>query len=151
MCDTARRARIPDIVRRAVRAKARCVHTPSQFVADEVIESFAADPERVRAVHSGIPERAEVDQERAKQAVADLLPDGTSRVIVSLATAEPRKDLPGLVAAFDELAADRPDVTLVLAGPVGWGEQELSRAIGASPHADGSFEPAGSTTRPSPD
>jgi len=132
MCDGPTLA-YPELIRRAVRAGA-FVHTPSVFVAEEVIETFGADPERVRAVHSGIPERAEVDQERAKQAVADLLPDGTGRVIVSLATAEPRKDLPGLVAAFDELAGDRPDVTLVLAGPVGWGEQELSRAIAASPH-----------------
>jgi glycosyltransferase involved in cell wall biosynthesis len=133
MCDRPTLA-YPELIRRAVRAGA-FVHTPSMFVAAEVIESFGADPDRVRAVHSGIPERAEVDRERAKQAVADLLPDGTGRVIVSLATAEPRKDLPGLVAAFDELAVDRPDVTLVLAGPVGWGEHELSRAIGASPHA----------------
>jgi len=134
MCDGPTRA-YPDLIRRALRAGA-FVHTPSVFVAEEVVESFGADPERVRAVHSGIPERPEVDQGRAQHAVAALLPEGARRLIVSLATAEPRKDLPGLVAAFDELAGDRSDVTLVLAGPAGWGEQELSRAIGASPYGE---------------
>jgi glycosyltransferase involved in cell wall biosynthesis len=64
------------------------------------------------------------------------LPKGAERFIVSLATAEPRKDLPGLVAAFDELAGDRPDVALVLVGPPGWGERDLVRAVAASPFSD---------------
>jgi glycosyltransferase involved in cell wall biosynthesis len=134
MCDDATRA-FPDLVRRAVRSGA-FVHTPSAFVAGEVIEAFGADPDRVRAVHSGIPRRSEGAAGDAKRAVADLLPVGAERFIVSLATAEPRKDLPGLVAAFSELAGDRPDVALVLAGPVGWGEEDLVRAVSASPFSE---------------
>jgi glycosyltransferase involved in cell wall biosynthesis len=131
MCDDATRA-FPDLVRRAVRSGA-FVHTPSAFVAGEVIEAFGADPERVRAVHSGIPRRPRGGGADAARAVAGLLPEGAERFIVSLATAEPRKDLPGLVAAFSELAGGRPDVALVLAGPAGWGEEELARAVSASP------------------
>jgi len=130
MCDGPTLA-YPDLVRRAVRSGA-FVHTPSAFVADEVVEAFGADPDRVRAVHSGIPRRPDSDDGTPKRSVTNLLPEGTDRFIVSLATAEPRKDLPGLVSAFDELAADRPDVALVLAGPPGWGEQDLVRAVSAS-------------------
>lgn len=36
-------------------------------------------------------------------------------------TREPRKNLPTLLAAFDLLAAELPDVDLVLVGPAGWG------------------------------
>jgi glycosyltransferase involved in cell wall biosynthesis len=123
----------PERIRRALR-RGTWVHTPSQFVADEVIESFGADPARVRAVHSGVPVTAAdgpLDDEGAQR----LLPTGTTDIVLSLSTAEPRKDLPGLVAAFDLIAAERPGLTLVLAGPPGWGEESLSEAIGRSSFA----------------
>ena len=125
----------PDLIRRAVRSGA-FVHTPSAFVAGEVVEAFGADPDRVRAVHSGIPGRREGDDANSKPVVTGLLPAGAGRFIVSLATAEPRKDLPGLVLAFSELAGSRPDVGLVLAGPPGWGDQQLAQAVAASPFSE---------------
>ncbi|MGH9047435.1 MAG: glycosyltransferase family 4 protein [Acidimicrobiales bacterium] len=120
----------PDLIRRALGTGA-FVHTPSRFVADEVIEVFGADPDRVRAVHSGVPLRPPA----ASGTTAGVaLPPGTDRFILSMATAEPRKDLPGLVAAFDQVAADRPDVALVLAGPAGWGADALAQAVTAARH-----------------
>jgi glycosyltransferase involved in cell wall biosynthesis len=49
--------------------------------------------------------------------------------VAFLGTAEPRKNLPGLVGAFAAVAADRPDLRLVLAGGDGWGTTELRAAI----------------------
>ena len=49
-----------------------------------------------------------------------------------MGTAEPRKDLPGLVRAFSAVAARQEDVALVLVGPPGWGEQALTSAVAAS-------------------
>jgi glycosyltransferase involved in cell wall biosynthesis len=46
--------KFPALIRRAV-AEGAWVHTPSQFVADQVIADLSVDPERVRAVHHGIP------------------------------------------------------------------------------------------------
>lgn len=51
-------------------------------------------------------------------------------------TVEPRKNLPGLIRAFAEVAAREPDLTLVLAGRPGWGGDEVATAIAASPVAD---------------
>lgn len=48
--------------------------------------------------------------------------------VLSLSTLEPRKNLPGLLEAFVRLA--RPDLTLVVAGPTGWGEALAPRAAG---------------------
>lgn len=120
----------PSLIRRALRGGA-FVHTPSAFVAQEVVEWFGVDPDRVRAVHSGIPEHAGRG-DAAAPFPADLLPAGAGRYVLSLATAEPRKDLPVLVRAFDELAGDHPDVALVLAGQPGWGEQALTDALARS-------------------
>ena len=62
------------------------------------------------------------------------LPAGTERYVLAVGTAEPRKDLPGLVRAFDQLAGERADLALVLAGPDGWGTEALAAAIDASAH-----------------
>ena len=57
---------------------------------------------------------------------------GQERFCLAIGTAEPRKDLPGLVQAFAAVAErQEPDVALVLAGPPGWGEQALESAVAA--------------------
>jgi alpha-1,3-rhamnosyl/mannosyltransferase len=61
------------------------------------------------------------------------LPEGTERYVLALGTVEPRKDLPGLVTAFDRMAGDHGPVALVLAGGAGWGDDALSRAVAGSP------------------
>ena len=43
-------------------------------------------------------------------------PGGADRYLLAVGTVEPRKDLPTLVAAFDDLAARHPDLRLVIAG-----------------------------------
>jgi alpha-1,3-rhamnosyl/mannosyltransferase len=65
-----------------------------------------------------------------------VLPPRTNRYVLSIGTAEPRKDLTGLVRAFGEVAADRPDLALVLAGPDGWGTQALDEAVASSAFRD---------------
>jgi glycosyltransferase involved in cell wall biosynthesis len=117
----------PGLVREAVRRGA-WVHTPSAFVAAEVVDALGADPDRVRAVHSGVPPLPAPDP----GVPGRYLPEGTSRYVLAVGTAEPRKDLPGLVRAFDELARERPDLALVLAGPDGWGSDALAHAVAAS-------------------
>lgn len=129
LCDAAS-LRFPALIRRAVAAGA-WVHTPSAFVAAEVVDAFGVPPERVRAVHSGIPPlppRVCADERPA----AAGLPAGTRRYLLAVGTAEPRKDLPGLVSAFESLAGDRPDLALVLAGADGWGAAALDEAVAAS-------------------
>ena len=53
-------------------------------------------------------------------AARDGGPAGGRPYILSLGRAEPRKDLPLLVRAFDQVADQHPDVDLVIAGPPGW-------------------------------
>jgi glycosyltransferase involved in cell wall biosynthesis len=122
----------PNLIRRAL-ARGAWVHTDSAFVAGEVVEAFGADPGRVHTVWPGVPALPAPSAARAAEVRARLLPPETARYCLAVGTAEPRKDLPGLVRAFDAVAARRPDVSLVLAGPPGWGEEPLTRAVEASP------------------
>jgi glycosyltransferase involved in cell wall biosynthesis len=123
----------PDLVRRAV-AEGAWVHTPSQYVAEQVVEQFSVPPDRVRAVHHGIP-LAPV-RRHPVTAPPIRLPDGCHRYILAVGTVEPRKDYPLLVTAFDEIAAAHSEVALVVVGQDGWGAERFLAAVDASPWRD---------------
>jgi glycosyltransferase involved in cell wall biosynthesis len=112
----------PALVQRAVRRGA-WVHTPSSFVANEVVDLLGVDPARVVAVHHGIPA---VGGARARSVEA--------LYVLALGTVEPRKDLPSLVRAFDAVAAGHPDLSLVVAGPDGWGSDAFAAAMASARH-----------------
>jgi len=116
------------LVRRAV-GEGAFVHTPSQFVAEEVIEHFGAPPERVRAVHHGIPAGAAgtgaPNQTRGKARVG-------GPYLLALGTIEPRKDFPRLVRAFDAIASSHPDLRLIVVGGRGWGAEAFDEAVASS-------------------
>lgn len=123
LCDRSTLA-YPHLVRRALLDGA-WVHTHCEYVADEVVEHFGADPARVRAIAPGVPSLPPPDV----QAAACHLPAGTAHYVLAVGTHEPRKDLPGLVRAFDAVASRRKDLSLVLAGPRGWGSGDLAAAL----------------------
>jgi len=117
----------PGLIERALRRGA-WVHTDSDFVRHEVIDHFKADPDRVVTVPLGVTPPPTGDPGRGRALV------GSDVFVLALGTVEPRKNLPTLVRAFDELAARHPDLRLALAGPDGWGVAELDGAIGAAAH-----------------
>lgn len=116
----------PEMVRRAV-ARGAWVHTPSRFVAEEVVEHFDVPPDRVVPVAHGIP---------AESAVPSPVPLVSPPYVLAIATIEPRKDLPSLVVAFDRLARDHADLRLVVAGPDGWGTEAYEAAVASAAHRD---------------
>jgi glycosyltransferase involved in cell wall biosynthesis len=127
LCDAATLA-FPRLIARAV-GRGAWIHTDSEFVAGEVLEAFEVAPERVRVVHPGVPPLPHLETDAAQRILDRWEGLRGRRFVLSVGTAEPRKDLPGLVEAFDQVAAQEDDVALVLAGPPGWGEQELDAAI----------------------
>ena len=137
LCDAPTLA-YPQLIRRAVDDGA-WVHTPSEFVAGEVVAEFDIDPARVRAVHHGLPDLAgpgPTDSESSASPGEALLPEGCRRYVLAVGTIEPRKDYPLLVRAFGAVAAAHPDVALVIIGSDGWGAARLGEAIEGSPVRD---------------
>ena len=61
---------------------------------------------------------------------------GDDPYILSVSTLEPRKNHARLVKAFEQLAARRPSIRLVLVGGAGWHSQGLRRSLLESPMAD---------------
>ncbi len=122
LCDSATLI-FPKMVQRAIDAGA-FVHTPSQFVADEVIENFRVSPDKVVAIHHGIPR---IDPEMDLENV-HVHPLEGKKFVLALGTVEPRKDFPLLVRAVDEISSEISDLILVIAGKDGWGTQSLTSA-----------------------
>lgn len=115
----------PALIRRALRRGA-WVHAPSHATADEVVATFDAEPERVVVVPLGVtrpPADAPGDAHEGRRLA------NAERYFLALGTVEPRKGLPTLVAAFDEVVATHGDVRLVIAGPDGWGSTALEAAL----------------------
>jgi glycosyltransferase involved in cell wall biosynthesis len=122
-------AQLTPLLRRAI-ARGVVIHTGSDFVADEIRDLFDLPPERVVRVYSGIATPATSGDPARGRALA-----GGDRSLLAIGTIEPRKNLPGLVRAFDLVAATDPDVRLVIAGGDGWGVDALEAAVAASPFA----------------
>jgi glycosyltransferase involved in cell wall biosynthesis len=126
---TAATLQYPPLLRRAIRQGA-WVHTPSAFVADEVIERLGADPGRVVAIASGVPPVATADPSTGRRVA------GGDRYILTIGTIEPRKDHAGLVRAFDRVADRQHDIRLVIAGIDGWGSDTLVATMQRARHRD---------------
>jgi glycosyltransferase involved in cell wall biosynthesis len=129
MCDDYTQT-FPPLVRRAIRQGA-WVHTPSAFVREEVVELLGAAPERVRAVHHGVPPVECSSASSVAGAGSGPVPDGP--YVLALGTVEPRKDVATLVRAFDQVAGRHRDLSLVVAGRAGWGMERFEAAVAASP------------------
>jgi len=117
--------RYPDLIRRAIRGGAS-IHTVSQSVADDVIEHFHIERDRVYVIHNGLtPLPPPVRRE-----------DAEPPYVLAMGTVEPRKGLPDLVAAFDRIADSLPDIRLKIAGPPGWGEEALAATLRSARHRE---------------
>lgn len=121
--------RFPALIQAAV-DRGAWVHTVSRWVADEVVDTFHVDPERVVVVPNA------TDPLPAGTAEAGRRLAGGDRYVLALGTVEPRKNLARLVAAFERVADDDRDLRLVIAGAEGWGADELRGACTVARHAD---------------
>jgi glycosyltransferase involved in cell wall biosynthesis len=119
----------PRLLRRAIRRGA-WVHTPSAFVAEEVIERLGADSSRVVAIASGVPPVVDADPSTGRRMA------GADRYVLTIGTIEPRKDHAALVRAFDRVADRHDDVRLVIAGVDGWATDAFVATLERARHRD---------------
>jgi glycosyltransferase involved in cell wall biosynthesis len=119
----------PSLLQRAL-DRGAWVHTVSEFVRGEVIDRLRVPPARVVAIPNGVTPAPPGDASRGRSLAK------SERYLLAIGTIEPRKDFPRLVDAFDRVAATHGDVTLVIAGPDGWGSDALRAAARRARHRD---------------
>ena len=99
--------------------RATLVLVPTAAVGHELTERFDVSPDRWRVTHEGVSHLFSNATPLAEEALARR---GINRPFaLAVGQLQPRKNLHRLIAAWDAVRADRPDWTLVIAGPKGWG------------------------------
>ncbi len=101
------------------------VITLSEHTRRDVLRLLRLRPEKVTAVLLAAEDSfrpAPPDDVCALRTRYDL----GGRFLLHVGTIEPRKNIPRLVSAFAAVAREIEDVDLVLAGPSGWGNQDLA-------------------------
>jgi glycosyltransferase involved in cell wall biosynthesis len=120
---------------KVARRHANVVIVPSAFTARE-LEAYGFDGDRVAVVPFGVDPPVPRDPGEIDRAVARAGVE--SPYVLTVGTVEPRKDLPTIVRAVERVRASHPDLTLVVAGPQGWGDvtgidRPFVRVVGAQP------------------
>jgi glycosyltransferase involved in cell wall biosynthesis len=115
--------------------EADVVLTISEASKRDIVEQFGADGEKVRVTYPGpgVMLHQEQRDESQEKLEATFGIKGPFALFVS--TLEPRKNIPGLVKAFDRVAEDLPH-SLVLAGQLGWNTGPIVDAINSAQHTD---------------
>ncbi len=114
--------------RRSVRAAVRAgawIHTDSEYVAAEVRDIYPIESHRVVAVPLGV-----------RLPPTGPHPAPGAPYVLALGSADRRKDLTTLVAAFDALASTNRDLRLIHAGPDGNASGDLDDVVDRSHHRD---------------
>jgi glycosyltransferase involved in cell wall biosynthesis len=106
----------------AERLDALCAPTGRVFVVPHGVDHERFGPEEPTVPGPG--KRATASDDEVLRQLGVVAP-----YVLFLGTLEPRKAVPDLVAAFDRVAADDKDLSLVLAGRPGWGTEAVERAI----------------------
>lgn len=115
--------------RRHVRRAARLL-ADSEATRRDLVDRYGARPDKVRTVllaptpGLGPPDGAARAAARRALGLAADQP-----YLLHVGTLQPRKNLPRLLAAFAPLAAERPELRLVLAGMPGWGRERLAEQL----------------------
>ena len=106
------------------------LHVPSDHVAAQARDVFGLGSDRVTRVYPGIDTTGSGDPIHGRRLA------GGDLYLLFLGELNARKNVPRLVQAFDAVAADDPDVRLVLAGPDGPDGATVDAAIARSARAD---------------
>ena len=117
------------------RRHASLVVVPSDFTRQE-LEREGFEPERIAVVPFGVDPPIPRDPDEIDQAVARA--NVKPPYVLTVGTVEPRKDVATIVRAVERVRRTHPDLTLVVAGPRGWGDvpgldRSFVRVIGAQP------------------
>jgi len=120
---------------RALARRAAAVLAVSETTKRDIVERWGIPPERVTVTLEGVapsePEQEALEKARARY----RLPE---RFILHVGALEPRKNHLGLLDAYHQLRplARFNRLGLVLAGPRGWNNDAILRAIRRSPYRD---------------
>ncbi|TSC72430.1 MAG: group 1 glycosyl transferase [Parcubacteria group bacterium Gr01-1014_38] len=125
----ANRALLLFFTRHAVRNATQLIAV-SQYTKDDVVSTYGRSPTDITVVHHGVAqEQFQNAEEREGIRERYQLPE---RYVLFVGALQPRKNIVGLITAFEELKRSEPAVHLVFAGGGEWKETQILARIETS-------------------
>lgn len=112
-------------------ARAQQIIAVSQSTADDLRQKFQVNPARIQVIYEGHEPVRPISKLKLHQVLKQYRL--AERYFLYIGTLEPRKNIAGLITAFDQLVSQHPrryqDVQLVLAGAKGYRFEDNYKAI----------------------
>lgn len=106
---------------------AAAILADSAATRDDLVRCYGADPTKIHIVYPGVDlAHFQPVRDQATLAATRSRYGLPARYLLYVGTLQPRKNLPRLLDAFATVAAEQPDVVLVLAGQRGWLADDLA-------------------------
>ncbi len=121
---------------KAIAPRAQCqaayrILTPSLYTKHDLISKYGISPEKIEVLYPGVTtQNLTQPVDSASIAKKYALP---KNFILCISTIEPRKNIAGLIKAFELFSPTAPQYHLVIAGYPGWNNQQTYRAYQSSP------------------
>ncbi len=112
---------------------AKMILTPSKNTKNDIVESYKIDKNKINVLYPGLSSLFLKDNEEEKDLIKQKynLPD---KFIFFLGTIEPRKNVAGLIKAFEKSGLKNQNYELVIAGSDGWKNKEIKEMIENTPN-----------------
>jgi glycosyltransferase involved in cell wall biosynthesis len=116
-------------------ARADKIIAVSDSTRNDLVDLYKIDPKKIKTIHSGVADKFKVISRNDEKLIAAKdkykLP---YKFILYLGTIEPRKNIEGIIQAYDQLrkTAELSDYKLIIAGSAGWLSKKIFSAIGNS-------------------
>lgn len=111
--------------------QAKIVIAVSENTKRDIIRFFSVAEEKIAVINPGITYHKLTDEEARKATNNLALPE---KYFLYVGTLEPRKNLNGLIKAFDRLHQEYPQYQLVVVGGRGWLYSQLLEAMAKRPY-----------------
>ncbi len=121
---------------RAIAPRTQCqtayrILTPSLYTKKDLISKYGIAPEKIEVLYPGVTAPNLIQPaDTASIAKKYALP---KNFILCISTIEPRKNITGLIKAFELFSPASPQYHLVIAGYPGWNNQQIYHAYQSSP------------------
>ena len=115
--------------------RAEAVLAVSEYTRQDLLEAFDLPPEKITVAPNGVRPRFGRLAPKHVTQVRDGLTGGAP-YFIAVGSVHPRKNVDGLIRAFDLFRANAPDdpTHLVIAGRLAWRTEAVEAALAASPH-----------------
>ena len=109
--------------------KARCIATVSKFSANDILQHYKLNPEKVHVVYNGIRQTFQSSSPKTKSETKELYTQGKEYFLYAGAI-HPRKNLINLLKAFSIFKKRlKSNMKLVLAGRLAWKNEEFQQLV----------------------